>query len=80
MSHLRAEQEEERERGRRQIILHVADPAIADGLQQWPATRSLIQARLGPTALAVAEENITALSERLREIGVLMPDPAYRAP
>jgi len=65
---------------RRQIVLHVADPGIADGLLQWPPTRSLIQARLGPTALAVAEENITALSERLREIGVLMPDPANRAP
>ena len=54
----------------RQVVLHVADPMIADGLQQWPGTRSLIQARLGPTALAVAEEDVAALTERLSEIGI----------
>ena len=55
---------------RREIVLQVADPALADGLQQWPATRSLIQARLGPTALVVAEGDVAAFMERLKEIGI----------
>src|SRR5207302_10939800 len=55
---------------RRQIVLHVADEQIADGLQQWPGTRALIQARLGPTALAVAEEDLGTLSQRLAEVGI----------
>jgi hypothetical protein len=55
---------------RRQVVLHVANPEIADGLQQWPATRPLIQARLGATALAVAEEDVERLRERLSEIGI----------
>jgi hypothetical protein len=55
---------------RRQIVLHVADAAIADGLQQWPATRTLIQARLGPTALAVAAKDVDTLTLRLTELGI----------
>jgi hypothetical protein len=54
---------------RRQLVIHVADTEIADGLLQWPATRPYIAERLGPTALVVAEENLTALAERLGEIG-----------
>jgi hypothetical protein len=56
----------------RQLVLHVGDAAIADGLQQWPATRALIIARLGPAALVVAEENVETLTERLKELGVQM--------
>jgi hypothetical protein len=52
------------------LVLHVAAPELADGLMQWPETRSLIEARLGPTALAVAEENVAALRERLSQLGV----------
>ncbi|HSQ10675.1 MAG TPA: hypothetical protein VLN25_08680 [Burkholderiaceae bacterium] len=37
---------------------------------QWPATATLIQARLGPTALAIDESNAARLRERLKEIGV----------
>ncbi len=55
---------------RRQIVLHVADAEIAEGLQQWPGTRSFIQMRLGPTALAVAEKDVDALTERLGELGI----------
>jgi hypothetical protein len=55
---------------RRQVVLHVADPETADGLQQWPGTRSLIQMRLGPTALGVADQDVDALTERLRELGI----------
>src|SRR5262249_6864367 len=41
---------------KRELVLHVGSPDVADGLMQWPATRALIQGRLGPTALAVADE------------------------
>src|SRR5262249_5147546 len=55
---------------RRQLILHVATPAVADGLMQWPATAALIEARLGPTAVSVSEDAALRLRERLAEIGV----------
>ncbi|MBI3407296.1 MAG: helicase-associated domain-containing protein, partial [Planctomycetes bacterium] len=55
---------------RRQIVLHVMDAELADGLQQWPATRDLIQSRLGPTALVVAEKDVETLSLRCRELGL----------
>jgi hypothetical protein len=55
---------------RRQLVLHVSDEHLADGLQQWPATRDLIVARLGPRALAVADKNVATLLERLKEVGV----------
>jgi hypothetical protein len=55
---------------RRQVVVHVASAETADGLLQWPATHGLIQARLGPMALAVAEENLDPLVAVLKEIGV----------
>ncbi len=55
---------------RRRLVLHVPTSEIADGLLQWPATAALIQARLGPTALAVAESAAPQLLEKLAEIGV----------
>ena len=55
---------------RRQLVLHVGNEHLADGLQQWPATRDLIIARLGPTTLVVAENAVPALTERLKEVGV----------
>ena len=55
---------------RRQIILHVVSALAADGLQQWPGTRDLIQSRLGPTALVVAEQNVEALRARCQEMGL----------
>ncbi len=57
---------------RRQLVLHVATPELADGLLQWPATRVLIQDRLGATALAVAKENVERLRERLGVLGISM--------
>jgi hypothetical protein len=39
---------------------------------QWPTTRALVAERLGPTALAVAEENIEALRSRLAELGITL--------
>jgi hypothetical protein len=54
----------------RHLVLHVEVPELADGIMQWPITRALVAERLGPTALAVAEENIEALRSRLAELGV----------
>jgi hypothetical protein len=61
-----------------QLVLHVGSPEVADGLLQWPATRGLIQARLGPTALLVAPEHVNQLRERLGELRlhVLTPSSA----
>jgi hypothetical protein len=56
---------------RRHLVLHVATEEMADGLVQWPATRALVEARLGPTALAVAEENAEKLADQLRALGIL---------
>jgi hypothetical protein len=55
---------------RRELVLYVGSEELADGLQQWPGTRGLIVSRIGPTALVVADENVTVLEERLRELGV----------
>jgi hypothetical protein len=54
------------------LVLHVPTPEVADGLMQWPATRELLQARLGPTALVVAEENLAALRESLGLLGITL--------
>lgn len=54
----------------RQLVLHVPAPEIADGLLQYAATAPLIAARLGPTTLAVAEENAAVLRQRLHSLGL----------
>jgi hypothetical protein len=56
---------------RRLTVLLVPTAEIADGLLQWPGTRALIASRLGPTALAVAEEHVELLRERLAALGVV---------
>ena len=57
---------------KRQLVLHVANEHLADGLQQWPGTREMVKVRIGPTALVVAEEDVALLTERLKELGVAM--------
>lgn len=57
---------------RRQLVMHVSDSEIADGLMQWPQTRGLILARLGPTALAVADDKVDELRSRLLEVSVAL--------
>jgi hypothetical protein len=55
---------------RRQLVMHVDSTDTADGLLQWPETKALIEARLGPTALLIAEENLDGLRARLGELGI----------
>jgi Helicase conserved C-terminal domain len=52
------------------LVLQVASEELADGLMQWPATRSLIQDRLGPVALVIAAEDFDTLRQRLDGIGL----------
>jgi hypothetical protein len=54
----------------RHLVLHVAAAELADGLMQWPDTRGLIAARLGPTTLAVTDEAVPKLRERLQAAGI----------
>ena len=59
---------------RRHLVLHVADAETADGLVQWPQTRDMIAARLGPTALAVEEEQAEELRRRLKAAGLTLAE------
>ena len=54
----------------RHLVLHVASAETADGLMQWPETRELIAGRLGPTTLAVAEEQAEELRRMLAAVGL----------
>ncbi len=55
---------------KRHLVLHVDAEESADGIVTWPETASLIAERLGPTALAVTEENLPLLRERLALAGI----------
>ena len=69
--------EMEAPRLQRHLVLHVAAPEMADGLMQWPETRVLLEARLGPTALAVSEEKLAALRQRLAQLGIDISTTEY---
>ncbi len=56
-------------RFRRRLVLHLATPELTEGVCQWPGTRGLVQERLGPTTVAVAEDNAAALRAQLRALG-----------
>ncbi|HXG11609.1 MAG TPA: helicase-associated domain-containing protein, partial [Gemmataceae bacterium] len=61
---------------RRCLVLEVGSEELADGLMQWPATRALIEARLGPTTLAVAEDQAERLRQQLEALGMCLRTPA----
>ena len=50
--------------------MRFATPELTDGVMQWPETRALVAERLGPTAVAVADENLEPLRKVLAEVGV----------
>jgi hypothetical protein len=58
------------------LVLDVASREMADGLMQWPATRELIQERLGPTSLSVAAENVASLKKQLETLGMAVKEGA----
>lgn len=59
----------------RHLVLHVASEELADGIEQWPQTRELIAERLGPTTMVVAEDDVTALRQRLSAAGIPLGEP-----
>jgi hypothetical protein len=54
----------------RLLVVRLPTPEIADGIMQWPQTRSLVAERLGPTAVVIDEENLDAFRAVLAEVGV----------
>jgi hypothetical protein len=55
---------------RRRLVLTLPSEAVTDGVCQWPETADLLEDRLGPTAVAVPEENAEELLARLAAVGV----------
>lgn len=60
---------------RRTLVVITPTAEIADGLIQHPATRDLVAARLGPTALSVTDENLEALRKKLKELHITLDLP-----
>jgi hypothetical protein len=58
----------------RHLVLHLPTAELADGVQQWPQTRGLVTARLGPTALVVPEEHAALLRDKLLQAGIPIGD------
>jgi hypothetical protein len=52
------------------VVVQVFEAIVADGLMQWPATRDLIQERIGPTAMIVKRESLEPLQGLLNSIGI----------
>jgi hypothetical protein len=61
---------------RKLLVLQVESESIADGLCQWPATRPLIEERLGPTALVICADKRSQLLETLEQLGATLPETA----
>jgi Helicase conserved C-terminal domain len=57
-------------KARRQLVLDTGSEEIADGIMQWPQTRSAVEERLGPTRLALAESEWSRLLGQLRALGL----------
>ena len=55
---------------RKVLVLTLPSEAVTDGVCQWPETGDLLDDRLGPRTVTVAEENADELLSRLAAIGV----------
>jgi hypothetical protein len=60
---------------RERLVLDVGSERIADGLLQWPQTRSLIEERLGTSTLAISREHWPALRDRMQSLGIQVQEP-----
>jgi hypothetical protein len=54
----------------RLLVLKLPTSELADGVMQWPETRRLVAERLGPTAVAVADDDFETLRGVLAGVGV----------
>jgi hypothetical protein len=52
------------------VVVLFPTAEIADGVTQWPATGSLVEKRLGPAALVVAEERLDEFRKVMEGIGI----------
>lgn len=59
---------------RRRVVLTLTIPEHVDGLYQWPETSRLLEERLGPTTVAVAEDKLAALLHCLRQLGIMVQE------
>ncbi|HJZ91514.1 MAG TPA: helicase-associated domain-containing protein [Gemmataceae bacterium] len=59
---------------RRRVVLTLPSELVTDGVCQWPETADLLDDRLGPCTVAVAEADLGALLERLATVGVEVRD------
>ena len=55
---------------RQRLVLDVGSETVADGLLQWPQTRSLIEERLGTTTLAISADQWPELRNRMQALGI----------
>lgn len=55
---------------RRRLVLQVPDEELTDGLLQWPRTRRLLEERLGPTSVALAEQDLEEFRACCAELGI----------
>ena len=54
----------------RRLVLLLPSEEVTNGVCQWPETAELLEDRLGPSAVAVAEENAELLLVKLAAVGV----------
>jgi hypothetical protein len=57
----------------RVLIVRFSTEQLTDGVMQWPATRMLVSERLGPTVVAVLDDNLEALRGALAGVGIALP-------
>lgn len=55
---------------RKRLVVTLPSAIVTDGIEQWPPVSALVEERLGPRMIAVAEEKLPLLIERLHNIGV----------
>jgi hypothetical protein len=55
---------------RTRLVVTLPNEVVTDGVCQWPATADLLDERLGPCAVAVSDENLSALLTNLKAVGV----------
>lgn len=56
------------------LVLQVPTVELADGILQWPQTRSFIHDRLGPTALVITAEQVEPLRKSLDQLGIALQE------
>jgi hypothetical protein len=54
----------------RQLVVQFPTPEMAEGIVQWPETKSLVLERLGPLAISISEEAFESLPRVLAEVGI----------